>query len=175
MDQKKAYIMKYCTFCGASMENGDNFCCKCGRKAAARATQTPPCTAPTAVSTEPKNKLLCELAYTGTLFWLPLIACPDEKNAKYHANQGLWMLILSVVACTGIRFLSAINKLLSGRLLGVAFGGIYSLVFIVFLMGMLYLLWCAVDRAMGIHRDEAVKPILFFEKAPIIRIDKEVH
>ncbi|MFQ7264622.1 MAG: hypothetical protein ACLRO4_09395 [Lachnospiraceae bacterium] len=118
---------------------------------------------------EPKNKLCCEPAYTGTLFWLPLIACPGEKDARYHANQGLWLLILSVAACTGIRFLSAVNDLLADGLLGVVFSGIYSLLFILFLFGMLFLLGSAVTRAMAIHREEAIRPILFFDRTPIIK------
>lgn len=173
MEQKGVYRVKYCTFCGASMEDGDAYCSKCGRRVSRQAQQTPPHFAPEPMPVEPKNKLCCELAYTGTLFWLPLIACPDEKNARYHANQGLWLLILSVAACTGIRLLSAINDLLAGGLLGAVFGGVYSLIFIVFLFGMLFLLWSAVTRAIGIHRNEVVKPILFFEKAPIIHFKKE--
>lgn len=165
--------MKYCTFCGASLEDGDMYCGRCGRKSAAQNRQTAPHSTPKTIPEEPKNKLCCELAYTGTLFWLPLLACPGEKNARYHANQGLWLLILSVVACTGIRLLSAVNDLLAGGLPGAVFGGVYSLVFIIFLFGMLFLLWSAVTRAMDIHRDETVKPILFFERVPIIHFKKE--
>lgn len=124
---------------------------------------------PSAISVEPKDKLCCELAYTGTLFWLPLIVCPDKEDARYHANQGLWLLILSVVGCTAIRILSFVNDMLSGGLIGVLFSGVYSFVFIIFLFGMLFLLWSAVTQAMGIHRDESPRPILFFDKAPIIR------
>ena len=164
--------MKYCTFCGASMEDGDAYCSQCGRRFSDQARQAPPHFVPEPMPVEPKNKLCCELAYTGTLFWLPLIACPNEKDARYHANQGLWLLILSVIACTGIRLLSAINDLLAGGLLGAVFGGVYSLLFIVFLFGMLFLLWSAVTRAMAIHRNEGVKPILFFDKVPIIHFEK---
>lgn len=155
------------------MEDGDAYCSKCGRRFSGQTQKAPSHFAPEPMLAEPKNKLCCELAYTGTLFWLPLIACPNEKNARYHANQGLWLLILSVAACTGIRLLSAVNDILAGGLLGAVFGGVYSLLFIVFLFGMLFLLWSAVTRAMGIHRNEAVKPILFFEKAPIIHFKKE--
>ncbi|HJA67915.1 hypothetical protein B5F07_15735 [Lachnoclostridium sp. An169] len=165
--------MRYCTFCGTALEDGDVYCSKCGRKTTAQTWQIPHCSLPKSAPAEPKNKLCCELAYTGTLFWLPLIVCPGEKDARYHANQGLWLLILSVAACTGIRLLSAVNEFLAGRLLGAVFGGVYSLLFILFLFGMLFLLWSAVTRAMDIHRDEAARPILFFEKIPIIRVKKE--
>lgn len=165
--------MNYCTACGAPVEHGSVFCSCCGHRIEPQGRQSafPPRLEITC--TEPKSKLFCELAYSGTLFWLPLIACPGEKNVRYHANQGLWLLILSVMACTGIRLLSAINDLLAGGLLGVVFGGIYSLLFMVFLFGMLFLLWSAVTRAMAIHRGEKVKPILFFERVPIIHSEKK--
>ena len=42
-------------------------------------------------------KVICALAYIPILFFLPLVACPkDSKFAKFHANQGLIMLLLSI-------------------------------------------------------------------------------
>lgn len=41
-----------------------------------------------------KNKVMAGLAYI--LFFLPLIACPDSKYGKFHANQGLLLFIVSV-------------------------------------------------------------------------------
>ena len=120
-----------------------------------------------------QRKVFCELAYTGTLFWLPLLLCPREKYARYHANQGLWLLILSAAGCTAIRLLSALNRLLAGGLLGAVFRGLYSLLFLGFLFGMLFLLWSAVTRALAIHREEAPRPILFFEQAAILKDQKE--
>lgn len=40
-----------------------------------------------------KNKAMAILAYL--IFFLPLIVCPESKFAKYHANQGLIVLIVS--------------------------------------------------------------------------------
>lgn len=42
-----------------------------------------------------KNKVIAALAYI--IFFLPLIAAPDSRFGKFHANQGLLLLILSVV------------------------------------------------------------------------------
>lgn len=42
-----------------------------------------------------KNKVIAGLAYI--IFFLPLIACPDSKFGRYHANQGLILLILGFV------------------------------------------------------------------------------
>lgn len=38
-----------------------------------------------------KNKTMAGLAYF--IFFLPLIVCPESKFAKFHANQGLLLLI----------------------------------------------------------------------------------
>lgn len=42
-----------------------------------------------------KNKTMAGLAYL--IFFLPLIASPDSKYGKFHANQGLLLLIASIV------------------------------------------------------------------------------
>jgi len=39
------------------------------------------------------NKVMAGLAYL--LFFLPLIVCPQSKFAKFHANQGLMLLIVA--------------------------------------------------------------------------------
>ena len=42
-----------------------------------------------------KNKTMAGLAYI--IFFIPLIACPDSAFGKFHANQGLLLMIASVV------------------------------------------------------------------------------
>lgn len=41
-----------------------------------------------------KNKTIAGLAYL--LFFLPLIACPESKYTRFHANQSLLLLILGI-------------------------------------------------------------------------------
>lgn len=41
-----------------------------------------------------KNKVVSALAYF--IFFLPLIVCPDSPFGKFHANQGLILLITGV-------------------------------------------------------------------------------
>lgn len=43
-----------------------------------------------------KNKTMAILAYF--IFFLPLIAAKDSKFAKFHANQSLIVLIISIAA-----------------------------------------------------------------------------
>ena len=42
-----------------------------------------------------KNKTIAGLAYI--LFFLPLLTCKDSRFGKFHANQGLLLLIASIV------------------------------------------------------------------------------
>lgn len=40
------------------------------------------------------NKVMAGLAYI--LFFLPLVVCPDSPFGRYHANQGLLLLLLGL-------------------------------------------------------------------------------
>jgi uncharacterized membrane protein len=40
------------------------------------------------------NKVMAGLAYI--LFFLPLVVCPDSPFGRYHANQGLLLLLLGM-------------------------------------------------------------------------------
>ena len=44
-----------------------------------------------------KNKVLCAVSYISILFFLPLVACPESRFGKFHANQALILLIASVI------------------------------------------------------------------------------
>lgn len=44
-----------------------------------------------------ENKVMAVLAYIWILVLIPILAAPNSKFAKYHANQGLILLIFGVV------------------------------------------------------------------------------
>ena len=45
-----------------------------------------------------RKKVVCALTYLfGILFFLPLIVYPDDDFARFHANQGLIVLLVSVI------------------------------------------------------------------------------
>ena len=45
-----------------------------------------------------KDKVVCGLAYIPILFWLPLVAgTKNSKYCKFHANNGLMLLIIAIV------------------------------------------------------------------------------
>ncbi len=74
-----------------------------------------------------QNKVVSALSYFGILFFLPLVACPNSKFGRFHANQGLVLLLCSVIG----GFLNMIPILggLAASLVGIA-------VFILFLFGL---------------------------------------
>lgn len=43
------------------------------------------------------NRVFAILAYIPILFWLPLACCNQSKFGRFHANQGLLLLITGVV------------------------------------------------------------------------------
>jgi uncharacterized membrane protein len=57
-----------------------------------------------------KNKTMAGLSYL--VFFLPLIACPDSKYAKFHANQALLLLITAIVGNIILGFIPIIGWML---------------------------------------------------------------
>ncbi|MBA4150036.1 MAG: DUF4339 domain-containing protein [Verrucomicrobia bacterium] len=48
-----------------------------------------------------KNKIFAILAYIGLLFIVPLLAAPNSKFARYHANQGIVLFLATVILLAG--------------------------------------------------------------------------
>lgn len=44
------------------------------------------------------GKIMSILAYFGILFFLPLVVCPQSRFGRFHANQGLLVLICYIIA-----------------------------------------------------------------------------
>lgn len=105
-------MAKFCQNCGKSLDDNAQFCDGCGQtqntaQAAGGAPgeqQAPPAGNPVQPQTTAggaytaedieKNKVMAGLAYF--LFFLPLVACPESPFGRYHANQGLLLLIVGV-------------------------------------------------------------------------------
>ena len=88
----------YCSNCGVENNEEAKFCNKCINVAG----NTP------AVKEVEDNKVIFILAYLGILFFLPLVACPNSKVGRFHANQGLLLFILSVAGQIVLGILSLI-------------------------------------------------------------------
>ncbi len=48
-----------------------------------------------------KNKIMAIIAYLGCLCLIPLLAAKDSQFARYHANQGLVLLIMWLLVGVG--------------------------------------------------------------------------
>jgi len=107
-------MSKNCQSCGKEIADDAQFCNACGAPQASQQTQSgnsappPPnygsapnqgaaYTANETFSSEDieKNKVVAGLAYL--IFFLPLVAAPESAFGKFHANQGLLLLIVSVI------------------------------------------------------------------------------
>jgi len=74
-----------------------------------------------------KNKTMAGLAYI--LFFLPLFACPDSAYGRFHANQSLVLLLVSVAGNIVLSFIPFI-----GGILVPIFG---LLIFVLFVLGLI--------------------------------------
>ena len=72
-----------------------------------------------------RNRVVSMLAYFGFLFFLPLVVCPESRFGRFHANQGLVLLLFIVAGHWAFRFV---------RLFGWLFGGAYSLLMLILII-----------------------------------------
>ena len=147
--------MTYCGKCGAQVQDGVKFCQGCGAaietkvennaQQAQPASQTPQHdfsqklqnlnnTADTTAEFDAQdiagNKVMAVLAYLGILVLVPIFAAKQSKFARYHANQGLMLLITSIAYSIVYGILSSIILAISWRLYFIT--SILSLVSLVF-------------------------------------------
>lgn len=104
-------MSKKCQSCFKEIADDAQFCNACGSPQSTQQTQSnygtpPPPPPPPNYGTQSsanavfssediaKNKTVAGLAYL--IFFLPLIAAPDSAFGRFHANQGLLLLIVSV-------------------------------------------------------------------------------
>lgn len=109
--------MAFCRYCGRPLEGNSRFCPSCGAKleeSAGNAAQN------TEAAEQPLNsegydpadvegtKVVCAFSYIGILFFLPLVAYPNSRFGKFHANQALVLLIASCIFKTALAVLAGI-------------------------------------------------------------------
>lgn len=92
----------FCEHCGAKLEDTAKFCSACGK---GTAPAPPPAEAPKAQSNaadefDPadiaQNKVMAALSYLGILVLVPWFAAEKSKFARFHAKQGINLLLLYV-------------------------------------------------------------------------------
>ncbi|HZK25467.1 MAG TPA: hypothetical protein VFC74_08770 [Oscillospiraceae bacterium] len=81
-----------------------------------------------------QHKTMAGLAYA--ICFLPLIACKDSPYGRFHANQGLLLLLLIMVGSIVLSVVSSILIALTWRLLWLSslLYGIFSLLIIYLLL-----------------------------------------
>ncbi|HKM33390.1 MAG TPA: DUF4870 domain-containing protein [Lachnospiraceae bacterium] len=113
--------MSYCGNCGKRVESGIRFCPSCGMPMPGAATEqrgeqikaeeqqagvavkvkgignTADTTSDFLADDITQNKAMAILAYFGPLVLIPIFAAPTSKFARYHANQGLVLLITCII------------------------------------------------------------------------------
>ncbi len=143
--------MTYCGKCGKQMDEGLKFCPNCGATTEipqaepvqhAQAPQndfsqkiqnfnnTVDTTAEFDVQDINSNKAMAILAYFGLFVLIPIFAAKNSKFARFHANQGLVLLLAAVAYSIAYGILSSIILAISWRLYFIT--SILSLVSIIF-------------------------------------------
>jgi uncharacterized membrane protein len=109
--------MSFCNNCGKQLGDNETVCSGCGTAAGGAASggsntssgggdfnqkvnafmDTPDSTSEYDPADIEANKFMALLAYLGILFLVPLLAAPNSKFARYHANQGI-ILFIGVMA-----------------------------------------------------------------------------
>ena len=139
--------MPFCKQCGMELKEGVRFCPGCGTpvEEPAQTTQQNSTTkdnfaavfntADTTSQYDPadveKKKAMGVLAYLSWLVLIPIFAAKDSKFARFHANQGLVLLIASAIFGVVRWVLSEILFAISWRL--------YFVTVIISLLGLVFL------------------------------------
>ncbi|MDD2362078.1 MAG: zinc ribbon domain-containing protein [Oscillospiraceae bacterium] len=101
-----------CTNCGKELTREVKFCDGCGTPVVSEQNNNPAQAQPAPAQSAPvnqevqENKAIFILSYI--LFFLPLVSCPDSKIGRFHANQGLVLLITSVAGQIAVTILSSV-------------------------------------------------------------------
>lgn len=94
--------MTHCTNCGVQMGGNVGFCPNCGTAANTSASVLPE------ANDAKNNKVMAVLAYLGVLVLVPIFAAKESRFARYHANQGLVLLLAEIAYGVVASILSSI-------------------------------------------------------------------
>lgn len=128
--------MRICRKCGAQVADGVMACPQCGAPMI-----EPPKTPQQDVE---QNKVMAVLAYFGILVLIPILAAKESKFARFHANQGLILLITgvatgvvySIFVLVVIKIESFISYVLAG-IVGIALGLAWLLLLVLAIIGII--------------------------------------
>lgn len=120
--------MKKCGKCGRNIENEEKFCPNCGAYFESHMRQG---RASFDRADIRNNKLMAAFAYMGILVLIPIFAAKESKFARFHARQGLLLLIAEIIFSVCYCTLSFIALSVSWRLYSIIrIAGMASYVFL---------------------------------------------
>ena len=104
-----------CTNCGKELMGKVKFCDGCGSPVVSeQENKQAPVQAVSVNQETQENKGVFILSYI--LFFLPLVSCPNSKTGRFHANQGLVLLLASIAGQIAVTILSSVLLSISWRL-----------------------------------------------------------
>ena len=126
--------MAFCKFCGGQLPENANNCPNCGAAVEDKQQQYQQNSsqqggfmgADNSMEFDPADldrpeKWSFFLAYLWILFFLPLVVCPDSKVGRFHANQGLLLLIFSAAVSVAAGIIGALGSI-------PFLGGVFSVI-----------------------------------------------
>ena len=98
--------MKFCSKCGAQLQDGAKFCPSCGNTVNAKSTansssafqnlmNTPDTTAQYDAQDVAQSKVMSILAYIGPCIIVPFLKARNSKYTRYHMNQAISLSVFS--------------------------------------------------------------------------------
>ncbi|MDR3309664.1 MAG: zinc ribbon domain-containing protein, partial [Tannerella sp.] len=83
------------------------------------------------------NKLMAILAYLGILVLVPILAAKESPFARFHANQGLLLLLTSIVGGIVVGILATILAFVSVVLAGALYSVFYLAILALAIIGII--------------------------------------
>lgn len=99
-----------CTNCGKECNPNASFCDTCGSPIVNGIQQVD-----SKGAKSQENMIVYMLSYLGILFFLPLVVYPESTTGRFHANQGLVLLIASVLGQIVLAIMNGILLAISWR------------------------------------------------------------
>ena len=134
--------MAFCKKCGTKLPGDEDICSACNSKAVDNTglddmlneiTNTKDITSEFNINDIENNKIISILSYISILVLVPIFAAKESKFARFHANQGLVLLICEAVYGVLYMILSALVLAISWRLYFViTILGFLSFAFVIF-------------------------------------------
>ena len=101
--------MQTCPKCGKTFEDS-KFCPACGAE-----VKDAPKAEGYCENDIKDNKIFAFLSYIGPLFLVPVLAAPKSKYARFHANQGLVLVLAELIIALPLRALDWLNGFIFGN------------------------------------------------------------